>query len=179
MAGQCVRGPFSESSALLWGGNLHDNAITKITRAEGWALLLNVNKQILRTGSISKPEILQSSTLLMMFKLQLHHAYADFCAAHAGNVRMQPEISKQHREQTRHRPTPVAFFGEGPLIPPADSVWAERPPAAAAANWRHRVTSTKQSKSAEFPTQKADWMYNGTEKHTHRRLAIWNKPNCM
>lgn len=57
----------------------------------------------------------------------------------AGNVRMQlhtksfsTKVTKQRGEQTRCRPTPVAFFGEGPLIPPADSVWAEGPPAAAA-----------------------------------------------
>lgn len=169
-ANACV-GPFL-SALLHCGGHLHDNAITKITRAEGWALWLNVNKQILHAGSESKPEILQLSTLLIMFKSHLHHPYADFCAAHAANVRMQPQISKQHREQTRHRPTPVAFFGEGPLIPPADSVWAERPPAAAAADWRHRVTSSKQSKSAESPTQKADCMYNRTEKHTQRTCIL-------
>lgn len=42
------------------------------------------------------------------------------------------EVTQQRGEQTRCRPTPVAFFGEGPLIPPADSIWTEGPPAAAA-----------------------------------------------
>lgn len=105
----------------------------------------DINKQTLHTGSTARPETLQLPTPVMMFKIHLPRAETHVrsvrqtsAEAHAGNVRMQPhtrpETSEQHREQTRRRPTPVAFFGEGPLIPPADSVWAEGPPAAAAAN---------------------------------------------
>lgn len=44
------------------------------------------------------------------------------------HVSHQTEVAKQ---QTRRRPTPVAAFAEGPLFPPAGSVQAEGPPAAA------------------------------------------------
>lgn len=152
---------------------------TNLRNHHSIVVVFNLGLQVysLRLHNIQLMALVYSLRITQLWNSVPPILISPICSAwecHSTQIR---RVTKQRREQTRRRLTPVVFFGEGPLIPRADSVLAKGPPSAAA-NWRHRVTSAnpRREKSIESWTAKHCKMERVLGRT--KGWVFWGSPVC-